>query len=95
MEVNNLAQVETLVKNGNVYTLHRDGNMAYCPFQPFIPTQTQLGAFDLIKMPCCSMCPHFNLHPNNLVEITCGKGNTFEIEEIVDDINKVKKLLHE
>ena len=76
-------------QSGDVVLL-RDNKALHCPFQPAIPTQSQMGGLQLIKQECNSQCPHFNFDIINLtdgetieVELTCGSGVKFICSEFI------------
>lgn len=48
-----------------------DGNQSICPFTNAIPMQGQMGGFQIMRMPCTTLCPHAFLKDNK-VAITCG-----------------------
>ena len=77
--------------------LCRNGAECICPFQPAIPTQSQMGGLAIMRMPCSTSCTHAEhiIYENTAGEvneytITCtGSAITFDIDQ--DD--KVLKLV--
>jgi hypothetical protein len=70
--------------------LVRDGKQCICPFQQPIPTQTAMGAMQLMRLPCSTLCAHAEHWKYNTPDasvndyiITCaGSEQRFEIVEI-------------
>ena len=60
-----------------------DGNQSICPFTNAIPMQGQMGGFQIMRMPCSTLCPHASLKDNK-VSITCG-GQLVELEIEAED----------
>jgi len=48
-----------------------DGNQSICPFTNAIPMQGQMGGFQIMRMPCSTLCPHA-VKKENKIFITCG-----------------------
>lgn len=79
----------------NGLVLCKDGKECICPFQPSIPTQTQMGGFAIMRLPCATICPHADYlehtDANGIYRsfiITCsGKEQLFDIEEIKNNTN--------
>lgn len=38
--------------------LVKNGSECICPFQPAIPTQSNLGGIAIMRIPCSTSCPH-------------------------------------
>ena len=72
--------------------LCKDGRECICPFQPAIPTQSNLGGIAIMRMPCTTSCPHaehvqYNTADgeNNNIHITCtGVEVILEIETEIE-----------
>jgi hypothetical protein len=68
--------------------LCKDGIDAICPFQPAIPTQSQMGGLAIMRIPCSTSCAHadyikFNLADSVVEEytMTCtGQPINIELE---------------
>lgn len=71
-----------------------NGNQSICPFTNAIPMQGQMGSFQIMRMPCSTLCPHARLTSTNSLHITCG-GNTviYNIEPIEDKPKEETKIL--
>ena len=66
--------------------LCKNGSEAICPFQPAIPTQSQMGALAIMRIPCSTSCAHaehlkYQLADGYMEEyvITCT-GTTINLE---------------
>jgi len=46
--------------------LCKDGHDAICPFQPAIPTQSQMGGLAIMRIPCSTSCVHAEYNVFNL-----------------------------
>jgi hypothetical protein len=70
-----------------------NGNQSICPFTNAIPMQGQMGGFQIMRMPCTTLCPHASLKDNKL-SITCG-GQLIhlEIESEEDTPKEYPKIL--
>lgn len=62
-----------------------NGNQSICPFTNAIPMQGQMGGFQIMRMPCTTLCPHA-YKKDDKIAITCGGqliNLTIETEEEV------------
>jgi hypothetical protein len=64
------------VKEGENYTLYKDGVQAFCPKLPPMPIQGQFGKIEWTRFPCNTGCPFANVIENTengkkIYEIKC------------------------
>lgn len=66
--------------------LCKNGSDAICPFQPAIPTQSQMGGLAIMRIPCSTSCAHADHNKYKLTDgyveeytITCT-GTTINLE---------------
>jgi hypothetical protein len=79
----------TVKKEQNLIILQKDGSDCICPFQQPIPTQSNLGGMQLLRLPCSTQCPfatysEYNLTDAKVLEyVTHCTGNevNFDIQE--------------
>ncbi len=94
---------KSLVRQGDLFALHSNGQVCPCPFQPGVPMQDSFGV-KIQMSPCTSKCPHFDLieakqldrpdeNPIHYVKLTCGSGADIKIEEITEAGKKVVPLI--
>ena len=70
-----------------------NGKQSICPFTNAIPMQGQMGGFQIMRMPCSTLCPHASLEDNK-VYITCGgQSIEFKIEAEDEEPNQDSKIL--
>ena len=66
------------VKEGDTYTLYKDGTQSFCPkLNPF-PVQSQFGGTDWARFPCNTGCPFANIEEiehNPYYTIKCEGSN--------------------
>jgi hypothetical protein len=48
-----------------------NGKQSICPFTNAIPMQGQMGGFQIMRMPCSTLCPHA-YKKEDKITITCG-----------------------
>jgi hypothetical protein len=80
--------------------LCKNGSDAICPFQPAIPTQSQMGGLAIMRIPCSTSCAHaeynkFNLAAGYVEEytITCsGTSINFELDQEPEIESKLIKI---
>jgi len=80
--------------------LCKNGSDAICPFQPAIPTQSQMGGLAIMRIPCSTSCAHaeynkFNLASGHVEEytMTCtGTRIDLELEQEPEIESKLIKI---
>mgnify|MGYP006293649751 CR=1 FL=1 len=87
------------VKTGqpNEKVLHINDNQSVCPFVNAIPISGKMGGFNLIRMPCSTLCPHAKAD-DLYYSISCsGSVEMFPLELTtetpeVDNDNKIIQM---
>lgn len=72
-----------------------DGKQSICPFTAPIPFQGNMGQLQIMRMPCCTLCPHAKMTENTW-KISCGAeilSFTLEKEEPTDEPKPTSKLV--
>lgn len=74
------------------FMLMKDGKESFCPYQPPVPTQGTMGGMNLMRLPCCTICPLASLNEEtNMYKTVCGGfANVFEV--VVEKIAPEKSL---
>jgi hypothetical protein len=80
--------------------LCKNGMDAICPFQPAIPTQSQMGGLAIMRIPCSTSCVHaehnkYNLAAGYMEEfvLTCtGTTINLELDQETETEAKIIKL---
>jgi len=72
-----------------------DGKQSICPYTAPIPFQGNMGQVQIMRMPCCTLCPHASLKDNEW-KVTCGaEAKTIVLEEstTTDEPKPTSKLV--
>jgi hypothetical protein len=80
--------------------LCKNGSDAICPFQPAIPTQSQMGGLAIMRIPCSTSCVHADYNKYILTTgdveeytISCtGTQINFELDTQPETEAKIIKL---
>lgn len=71
---------------GNV--LFKDGKEVFCPFQQPVATQG-MGGMGLMRLPCCTNCPHANLEEDKEAVYDIETNKTLVIQPAMRKVHYV------
>jgi hypothetical protein len=87
-----MPHVYQAVKNGDSYTLYKDGQQAFCPKIQPMAMESNMGAIQWMRFPCSTQCPFATVEEfddKNVYNVSCegSEGISFDVE-IVDKEKK-------
>lgn len=67
-----------------------NGNQSICPFTNAIPMQGQMGGFQIVRMPCTTLCPFALIREDKMIISCSGESLRFTLES--NETAEVQKL---
>jgi hypothetical protein len=82
------------LKEGESYTLYKDGVQSFCPKNPPMPLQGQFGKMDWLRFPCNTACPFANIEKkaNVYYKIQCEGASVSHLLTDFTDSPKTSAL---